>query len=158
MIAKKLLPTLDTIQKRFFCGKDEILVWRNVLTLRYSAIQDSDLKVQITDYDSDNKPSSSFVPAFSQLPPKTVKTVVRLFHKSNKLITLTLYFTADPAGTLLCQGKLCQEWDELECEMLKSPTSSYLQNADHQQLIHTILHTNVTFLKKHLFHPSSTCS
>ena len=33
------------------------------------------------------------------------KTVIRLFRNHTKLVTITLYVTVTPAGTLLCQGR-----------------------------------------------------
>ena len=45
----KLLPTLGNIQKRFFCGEEELLVWRNALEYCYSAIADNNIDFQLDD-------------------------------------------------------------------------------------------------------------
>ena len=50
---KKLKPTLDEIQKRFSSSVDELIAWRNALLYRYSAIRDSSVVVEASDYDSD---------------------------------------------------------------------------------------------------------
>ena len=49
-----LLPTLGNGRTRFFCGETELLVWRNALLHRYSAISDNGIGVEIDEYDADN--------------------------------------------------------------------------------------------------------
>ena len=90
----KLKSTLDDIQKRFSCGRDEICIWRNSLCYRYSAITNNELSVEIIDYDINDSVLGG-IPLIVPLPPPSElsKTVIRIYCEKAKSITLTLYFT-----------------------------------------------------------------
>ena len=104
----KLKPTLDDIQKRFSCGRDELCIWRNSLCYRYSAITNNEFSVEISDYDINDSVLGG-IPLFVPLPPPSElsKTVIRIYCEKVKSITVTLYFTAQATGTLLCQRIMC---------------------------------------------------
>ena len=99
----KLKSTLDDIQKRFSCGRDELCIWRNSLCYRYSAITNNELSVEINDYDINDSVLGG-IPLLVPLPPPSElsKTVIRIYCEKAKSITLTLYFTAQATGTLVC--------------------------------------------------------
>jgi len=75
---------------------------------RYSSIVNSDIKVEMSAFDSDNAPLDLIHLAKTALPELT-KT-----RNHTKLVTITVYFTVTPAGTLLCQGRDCPAWDSRE--------------------------------------------
>ena len=39
-------------------------------------------------------------------------------------MTITMYFTVTPAGTLLCQGRDCPAWDSQEYDVLRDIVSA----------------------------------
>ena len=148
---KKLKPTLDKNQKRFFCGEKELVVWRNTLLYRYSAIHDKSVTLQVTDYDQQDDivqwPSLRWI---NDTGKELAKSTIRLFSHSSKRVTITLYFrTRVNAGTLLCQGSDCSHWDIQECEQLKTFVHSFLENGDVSQLQTSLLQTPITFLHSH---------
>ena len=76
----KLKPTLDGIQKRFSCGRDELCIWGNSLCYRYSAIANNELNVEINDYDINDSVFGG-IPLIVPLPPPSElsKTVIRIY-------------------------------------------------------------------------------
>ena len=75
---------------------------------RYSSIVNSDIKVEMSAFDSDNAPLD-LIHLAKTAPPELTKT-----RNHTKLVTITVYFTVTPAGTLLCQGRDCPAWDSRE--------------------------------------------
>jgi len=78
--ASKQLPTQDTSQERFifylfFVGKKEMFIWSNALQYRYSSIVNSDIKFEMSGFDSDNAPLDLNHLA-KTAPPELTKTVV----------------------------------------------------------------------------------
>ena len=63
-------------------------------------------------------------------PLELAKTVIRLFRNHTKLVTIILYVTVTPAGTLLCQGRHYPAWDSNECEVLRGIVSAFVLNQD----------------------------
>ena len=144
----KLQPTIDDIQKRFFCDSNELVVWRNSLLLRYLAITDTLVETQIKDLDKNGTPlplSSKLLPV--PPPPSLDKTVIRVLCGKAKSVTITLYFT-NSGGTLLCQGRDCITWDKEECEVIKTFVSTFLQDWDRGALSHSLLHHPLKFIEK----------
>ena len=146
---KKLIHTADNHQKRFWCGEEELVVWRNVLLYRYSAVQHS-LKLQVEDYDEfDQKLGLPSLQWMTKAPNALAKTTIRIFANSTKKVTITLYFkSVRNAGTLLCQGKSCEDWDVEECEHLKEIVSSFLQNKDTERLTASARSIPVSFVQE----------
>ena len=144
----KLKSTLDDIQKRFSCGRDELCIWRNSLCYRYSAITNNELSVEINDYDINDSVLGG-IPLIVPLPPPSElsKTVVRIYCEKAKSITLKLYFTAQATGTLLCQGRDCARWDSDECEIIKHHVRTFMDNKNAEQLAASLLEAPVTFIK-----------
>ena len=143
----KLKPTLDSIQKRFSCSTEELTIWRNCLSYRYSSIQDTCVVFEISDYDKndavlDNVPKLICMP----LPSELAKSVIRIFWNSSKSITVTLYFTLQSGGTLLCQGKDCPVWDTDECEVLKAFVYKYMGDHNTDDLLKSLLLTPLSFI------------
>eukprot|EP00745_Piridium_sociabile_P024706 TRINITY_DN39157_c0_g1_i4.p1 TRINITY_DN39157_c0_g1~~TRINITY_DN39157_c0_g1_i4.p1 ORF type:complete len:967 (+),score=138.64 TRINITY_DN39157_c0_g1_i4:654-3554(+) len=145
---QKLIPTLDIIQKRFFCSHEELCVWRNSLLYRYSAIVNEDINVQISDFNLSDEIITS-LPFLVDYPPPSYlsKTVIRILCRSVKCITLSLYFKQQSRGTLLCQGSDCTKWDTDECELLKHLILSFVSNKDVHVLGTSLLNTPVTFMQ-----------
>ena len=102
----QLQATRDTNQKSFSCSEKEILAWRNSLN-RYSAITSEHFKAEMIDFDHENKQLS--LPPWINSPTRTclAKSVIRLYIKASKRLTVTLYHTRHGTGTLLCQGPDC---------------------------------------------------
>ena len=144
----KLKSTLDDIQKRFSCGRDELCIWRNSLCYRYCAITNNELSVKINDYDINDSVLGG-IPLIVPLPPPSelLKTVIRIYCEKAKSITLTLHFTAQATGTLLCQGRDCARWDSDGCEMIKHHVATFMDNKNAEQLAASLLEAPVTFIK-----------
>ena len=144
----KLQPTLDQKQKRFFCGEQELVVWRNALLYRYSAIQDDSVILQVTDYDSEDQVlQSPGIRWIQDTDGDLAKSTIRVFHHSSKRITITLYFrTKVNSGTLLCQGNDCVAWDKLECQRLNEFVKTFMNDRDTLQFQTSLFQTPVTFL------------
>ena len=144
----KLKSTLDDIQKRFSCGRDELCIWRNSLCYRYSAITNNELSVEINDYDINDSVLGG-IPLLVPLPPPSElsKTVIRIYCEKAKSITLTLYFTAQATGTLLCQGRDCVRWDSDECEIIKHHVATFMDSKNAEQLTVSLLEAPVTFIE-----------
>ena len=62
-------------------------------------------------------------------------------------ITLTLYFTAQATGTLLCQGRDCVRWDSDECEIIKHHVATFMNSKNAEQLTVSLLEGPVTFIE-----------
>ena len=89
----KLKSTLDDIQKRFSCGRDELCIWRNSLCYRYSAITNNELSVEINDYDiNDSVLGGNPLIVPLPTPSELSKTVIRIYCEKAKSITLTTLF------------------------------------------------------------------
>ena len=73
--ASKQLPTQDINQERFFCWEKEMFIWRTALQYRYSSIVNSDIKFEISDFDSDNAPLD-LIHLAKTAPPELTTTVV----------------------------------------------------------------------------------
>ena len=144
----KLKSTLDDIQKLFSCGRDELCIWRNSLCYRYSAITNNELSVEINDYDINDSVLGG-IPLTVPLPPPSElsKTVIRIYCEKAKSITLTLYFTAQATGTLLCQGRDCVRWDSDECEIIKHHVATFMDSKNAEQLTVSLLEAPVTFIE-----------
>ena len=89
------------------------------------------------------------IPLTVPLPPPSElsKTVIRIYCEKAKSITLTLYFTAQATGTLLCQGRDCVRWDSDECEIIKHHVATFMDNKNAEQLAVSLLEVPVTFIK-----------
>ena len=144
----KLKPTLDEIQKRFSSSVEELIAWRNALLYRYSAIRDSSVTVEVTDYDSEMQVLPLSRKWLTDLPFNLVKTVIRIFSDSSKRITVTLYYVPSQSyGTLLCQGKDCVQWDSHECESLKNLITEYVASQDSAVFLASLLKVPLIFLQ-----------
>ena len=144
----KLKSTLDGIQKRFSCGRDELCIWKNSLCYRYSANTNNELSVEINDYDINDFVVGGIpliVPL--PLPVELSKTVIRIYCENAKSMTLTLYFTAQATGTLLCQGRDCARWDSDECEIINHHVATFMDNKNAEQLPVSLLEAPVNFIK-----------
>ena len=126
----KLQATRDTNQKRFSCSEKEILAWRNSLIYRYSAITSEHFKAERIDFGHEDKQLS--LPSWinSSTPTCLAKSVIRLYIKGSKRVTVTLYHTRHGTGTLLCQGPDCNEWDQTECQLLSNIVADFCLNED----------------------------
>ena len=146
---KKLIHIADKNQKRFWCGVQELLIWRNVLLYRYSAVQHS-LKLQVEDYDEfDQKLGIPSLQWMLKVPDALAKTTIRIFTETSKRVTITLYFkSVRHAGTLLCQGKSCGDWDVQECEQLKGIVSSFLLDNDTGKLTAAVTAIPISFVQE----------
>ena len=145
---QKLVNTIDIIQKRFWCNIEELIVWRNALLLRYSAITDQMFSLQIIDFDThDNIIANPGAKLIDKVPSNLFKTTIRLFWYASKRITVTLYFkTASNGGTLLCQGKDCLLWNTEECENLKDIVSSFIENSDYETFTASLIEVPLCFV------------
>ena len=144
----ELKPALDDIQKCFYSGQDELCIWRNSLCHRYSAIANNELGVEINDYDINDSVLGG-IPLIVPLPPPSElsKTVIRIYCEKVKSNTVTLYFTAQATGTLLCQGIDCALWDSVECEIITHHVATLMENKNAEQLTASLLEAPVTFIK-----------
>ena len=145
--SRKLKPTLDNFQKRFSCARDELLLWRNCLLVRYSSIEDNNISIQYNDFDKHESPLTlpSIIPLSTS--SSLSKSVIRVLYKQSKCVTITLYFNNNQAGgTLLCQGVDCPTWDCDECEMIRHHISSFLHDGDHEKLLESLLNTPLSFI------------
>ena len=103
----QLQATRDTNQKRFACSEKEILAWRNSLVYRYSVITLEHFKAERINFDYENIQLSLPPWINSSTPTCLAKSVIRLYIKGSKPVTVTLYHTKHGTGTLLCQGPDC---------------------------------------------------
>lgn len=165
-LSAKLIPTLCPNQKRFFCGEHEIVLWRSALLLRYSSFQGGSFSFKSQDFDKDNTVIESvIVPSFETpnvTPPELAKTVLRFKVQNKKFLTITLYFTVTPAGTLLCQGRGCAMWSA-ECDLVEKLLAKYNDNNDHVELTESLCNLPLSFRSTMEdkcpmnFYPSSRC-
>ena len=104
--------------------------------------------VEISDYDI-NVSVLGGIPLSVPLPPPSElsKTVIRIYCEKAKSITVTLYFTAQATGTLLCHGRDCARWDSDECGITKHHVATFMENKNAEQLAASLLEAPVTFIK-----------
>ena len=166
----QLQATRDTNQKRFACSEKEILAWRNSLIYRYSAITSEHFKAERIDFDNENKQLSLSPWINSSTPTCLAKSVIRLYIKGSKRVTVTLHHTRHGTGTLLCQGPdcnvtvtlyhtrlgtgtlLCQgpdcnELDQTECQLLSNIVADFCHNEDLRSLWSGLVRLPCSFLQ-----------
>ena len=115
---------------------------------RYSAVSHASFSAQIADYDDGMNELPVSTNWVNTLPPMLAKTVIRLYYNASKRVTVTLYYApGQSSGTLLCQGKDCEQWDLQECEVLKTIVSDYMMHKDFNQLTSSVLNTPLAFLE-----------
>jgi len=114
--------TCDEKQITFDLDKKSIWYWRRALLIRYFIDLGKNELVHInwSDYDKSSKVlllKDEDVP-FEEKSPSTSlhKSVVQITHKSNKLLTITIYYSTKKC---LVQGNSCQNWVEREFDKIK---------------------------------------
>ena len=143
----QLQATRDTNQKRFSCSEKEILAWRNSFIYRYSAITSEHFKAERIDFDYEHNQLS--LPAWinSSTPTCLAKSVIRLYTKASKRVTVILYHTRHGTGTLLYQGLDCNEWDQTECQLLSNIVADFCRKEDLHSLRSGLVRLPFSFLQ-----------
>lgn len=143
---RKLKSTNDILQKRFSCTENELIIWRNSLVYRYTAISDNSIVVKTSDFDYDDNNISLPLWINRPIPSILAKSVLRIFSNGSKRVTLTLYFTRQESGTFLCQGVDCEKWEVHEFESINGFVSAFGENGDVDGLLASLMSLPLKFL------------
>jgi hypothetical protein len=122
--------TLDVKQIMFDLNNKSVWYWRRALLLKYYIDLGKQESVHITWLDYDKSPNEIVLHDEEQpfeeksQSASLNKSVVQIFYKVSKLITISIYYTTKRC---LVQGNTCQNWVDEEFKEIKECINTCLK-------------------------------